>query len=214
MAINLAPSYPTYAGGGAPSFLTGNRKKDQRAVLGGLSGRLNAANQGADSLDQLLQGYFADPSGGASGFQDYYTKAAQAAVAPSERAFNDSIGGVSASIARRFGGNASTEESRVVRGTADDFSRNLTEALARVGPQAVQAGQNRGSQLLSGRNVYGSEGSDISQLILAHLQKQKGNSPWGKILGTAAGGVGGFFLGGPPGAIAGAKAGNSIGGSF
>lgn len=214
MAIDRQGStYPTYAGGRAPFRITGKRGTDSKALTSSLGDQYSSSIGMGDNIDKLLGSYFDDPSGGAGMYQDIYAKAANAAAAPAQRDFGNSIQTAAASIGRRWGGNASSEESRVVGNASDMFSRNLTDALARVGPQAVQAGQARGSQLMSASNSYATRGLDIAQLIQSALQKQSKN-PWAKLLGTAAGGVGGFLLDGPKGAMTGAQLGNDVGGAF
>ncbi len=43
---------------------------------------------------------------------------------------------------------------------------------------------------------------------------QKQSSGWGGLFGAAAGGAGGFLLGGPAGAMSGAKLGYNVGSAF
>lgn len=178
-------AYPTYAGGQLPVRLTGKRNKDLQGFAAGLQTRMQN-----DPTEAIVRQYLMDPTGGAGAYLPFFQEAAQGAAAPALRDFQNIVGRQAANVASRFGGAASTEEQRVVTRTSDDFSRNLTEALARIGPQAVTAAQGRGAQLLSARG----QGIDLQQMLLQAIlgQQQKG-SPWARILGTAAG-IGASFI--------------------
>jgi len=201
----------TYQGGSAPLRLTGKRNEDLKTG-GTEAGRASREAGGrANEFGGMLQESFRDPTGGANSFLPFFQSAAEGAAAPAMRDFQNVVGTRAANVASRFGGNASTEEQRVVQRTGDDFSRNLTEALARIGPQAIGAAQNRTGQLIGAQGQAGNQQADFLQMLLgaAGNQKEKGNI-WGKLLGTA-GGVAGSFLG-PMGTAAGASLGNKIGG--
>ncbi len=190
----------------------GNRGKNLKGFGGYLSGRLGQAGRQRGLYDTSLEGYFADPTGGAEAFLPFFQRAAEGAAAPALRDFQSTVATRAANVASRFGGNPSTTELRTVTRAGDLFSRNLTEALARVGPAAIGASQARGSQLLGARQLYGGEEGDLQQMILASIMQQGKGSPWARIIGALLGGAGGFVLGGPPGAATGAQVGGQVGG--
>jgi len=194
--------------GGAPLRLTGKRNQDLANVGNEAGAASRQAGGRANEFGDMLSGRFADPTGGANAYLPFFQQAAEGAAAPQMRDFQNIIGTRAANVAGRFGGNASTEEQRVVQRTGDDFSRNLTEALARVGPQAIGAAQNSTGQMISAQGQAGNQQADFLQMLLsgADKQKEKGNV-WGKLLGAGAGAAGGFLAGGPAGAAKGAYSG-------
>lgn len=181
-------SYPTYAGGQAPFSLTGkNKKKQRQQYTGYLAGKVGEGAGRVAGYDQGLSKYFNDPTSGANDYLPFFQKAAGAASAPALRDFTQTQTTLGANIASRFGGNASSEESRQLTNSGDLFSRNLTEALARIGPQAITAGQTRGSQLLSARGQAGGEQQDFMQMLMEMLNQKEEAPWWQKALGTGAG---------------------------
>jgi hypothetical protein len=164
--------------------------------------------QRTGDLYSLYGSALADPAAQGRKFSGFFDEAAHGIAAPAMRDFGNQLAGVQASTAARFGGNASTEEQRNVYNTSDLFSRNLSEALARLAPQAAQMGQNYTSEL--GGAARGSENSLdelLSMFDPTKLAKGKGVL---KTLGTLGGAAAGFAIGGPPGVGAGAKLGSSL----
>lgn len=177
-----------YYGGGAPTRLTGKRREDLVSVGRTAEESRRGRGKRAQDIDELLWAAFTSPSGGAEGYLPFFEQAAQGAAAPVLRDFNEIVTSRAANVAGRFGGDPTTEEQRVVRGTADDFSRNLTEALARVGPQAISASQAATGQMLGARSVYGQEEADFMSLLLqSALGRKPKESFWGKLAGTVLG---------------------------
>lgn len=142
-------------------------------------------------LDDLYKKALKNPAAPGQAYQGFFNEAAQGYAAPAMRDFAKTLSGVQANTAARFGGNASTEESRQEYNTSDLFSRNLSEALARLAPQAAQLGLQYTRELGQGK------------------RSQKG-PPWAKLLGTLGGGALGFAAGGPAGALKGATTGGAI----
>jgi len=190
--------------------ISGKKKKNVTGYQSAISKRAGQVGAERDQLQQMLMSSILNPTQSADTFLSYYQEAANAAAAPALRDFQNIIGNVQANTASRFGGNVSSEEGRMVTRTSDDFTRNLTEALARVGPQAVAAGQAQDQFTLGARRMLGSEELDLERMLLAAIQGQKDSgSPWGRILGTVAG-VGASFIPGVgqyvgPAVIAGAN---------
>ena len=134
------------------------------------------------------EGYLDDPTSAGRQFQSFFETAGQGISAPAMRDFTKELSGVQASTAARFGGNASTEEQRNVYNTSDLFSRNLTEALARLAPQAAGLGVQYGGQL--GEAAHGAVGEQdqLAQMILQAIQANKKKPvDIGNILGTLGG---------------------------
>lgn len=172
--------------------------------------RSNRSRKLNDQFDSAL----ADPTGTADLFGSYFKKAAEGYAAPALRDFQTSVGNVAANTAGRFGGNASTIEQDAVRGASNDFSRNLTEGLARLAPEQVAAGRAYTGQV--GQAAEGATGQydDMLNRLLALLQfrrsGEKGKSGLAGALGGIIGGVGGTLLGGPAGGAIGAQAGGRL----
>ncbi len=159
-------------------------------------------------LYDLYQGALADPAAQGRKFQDFFTTAAKGITDPAMRDFNKEVSNVGANVAARFGGNASSEEARQTYNTSDLFSRNLTEALARLAPQAAGLGLEYTGELGTAARGAVNEQDQLTQLILQALNKPKKPNTLGQLAGTAIGTAGGALLGGP----AGAKAGGAVGG--
>lgn len=155
--------------------------------------------QGA--YDQALS----DPTGTANLFRSYFDEAAQGIAAPAMRDFGNTLASVQGNTAARFGGNASSLEQKNVYNTSDLFSRNLSEALARLAPQAAGMGLQYTGMLGQAAGEASGERDRLSQLILSGIGQYGQPKPkGGNLLGALAGGVGGFLAGGPGGAAAGA----------
>lgn len=207
MPINAGYGSTPLRGGGI-----GNTNRFRTQVLVPESQRRGQrAGERRDAYDQALD----DPTGTADLFGDYFQRAAEGYAAPQQRVFQNTVASNAANVAGRFGGNASTIETGVIQSTADDFSRNLTEALARLAPQQVAAGQHYTDQLGGASENAGSEYDRSLQFLMDALHDQRKNekdAKKGGILGAAGGilgGVAGSFLG-PAGTAFGAKAATSI----
>ena len=176
--------------------------------------------QQRDRRSTALQGQadaaLADPTGQAGIYQDYYQKAADAFTAPAMRDFTQTQSRLGANVASRFGGNASGEEIRQTNQAGDVFSRNLTEALAGLAPQAAAAGQRHTDQLVGAANASTTDADQLRQIMLQNIlgmaqQKPSGGGILGAIGGIGGGIIGGL-LGGPAGAAAGAGVGSNLSG--
>lgn len=150
--------------------------------------RARRAGQSRNAYDAALN----DPTGTADLFGKYFRTAAEGISAPAMRDFNSQLGAVRGNVASRFGGNASSEELRNVYNTSDLFSRNLSEALARLAPQQVQAGQSY-TQMLGQRSQQDVSDYDrLNQLILQGIGmfgqgKKRGANLPGGLIGSALG---------------------------
>lgn len=181
--------------GGAPGSF-----RDQRTQVGyevnKLRGQLPKRNERENRINDLYDQSLADPIATAGKFEKGFGDAAAAWAAPQQREFANTITGVAGNVAARFGGNASSEEQRQVGKASDDFTRNLSEQIAQLAPQAFQAGQQY-TDALGGASRDANERSDrIRQMILEGVlgihDKQKTNV-FGQALG-AAGAVAGAVL--------------------
>lgn len=150
-------------------------------------GRMARSDRLAGAADQALL----DPTGTADRFGSYFQTAAQGIAAPALRDFANTLSNVQGSTAARFGGNASTEETRNGFNASDLFSRNLSEALARLAPQQAQMGLDYAGQLQgSAAGAAGEEDrlrGDIIQLVGTQKPAKQKKSVLGTIAGTAAG---------------------------
>lgn len=159
-------------------------------------------------LYDLYGSALADPAAQGRKFQGFFDEAAQGIAAPAMRDFTNQLTTVGANTAARFGGNVSSEEQRQTYNTSDLFSRNLSEALARLAPQAAQMGQNYTGEL--GTAARGSEAGLDELLGMFDPKKLAKGKGFLKTLGTLAGTAGGFALGGVKGADIGSKVGGSL----
>ena len=184
----------TQQAGNAPVRLTGKRNKDLKRYGRSLEETRTKRGGGIGTVEQMLMNALGSPTIAAESYLPFYQRAAEGAAAPALRDFEKTVSGVQGNIASRFGGNVSTEETRGVRNVSDDFSRNLTEALARVGPQAVTAGQRHTQQLAGTRGMLGQEELDFYSLLQNAIMGQKDEgSIWGKMLGKGLGLAGSFI---------------------
>lgn len=140
----------------------------------------------------------------------------------------------------RFGSGNAIMRSRAVEDfnllgaqAAQQGQQTQLQAAQMMALLSGQAGQNPFQRMMQG---YGVGQQDAQQqdletqrriqlmaLILGGAQGAAFNNPWvqtkkgggglGELLGMLIGGAGGFFLGGPPGAVAGAGVGGKVGGS-
>lgn len=173
------------------------------------------ANHAYGKAAQAYDAALANPTGTADLFSKYYQSAANALAAPAMRDFTNTLSGVTGNVAARFGGNASSEESRQAYNTADLFSRNLSESIAGLAPQAAAAGMAYTNMLGQATQQYASNRDRLASLILGGLTYQPAKQPGaGSAIGGALGGIAGAVLGGPAGAAAGVGIGSSAGGAF
>jgi len=174
---------PKTAGYRNPYTGLGNRAKQQFTKQ-----QYTDIGQRADrsaGLYDLYGSALADPVAQGRKFQGFFDEAAHGIAAPAMRDFDQSLATVSANTAARFGGNASSEEQRNVYNTSDLFSRNLSEALARLAPQAAQMGQNYTGEL--GTAARGAT-SELDQLLMGFdPTKLKKSNGLAKLGGTALG---------------------------
>lgn len=219
-APNTDTTSPLYAGKpsrGTPYGLYWGGLKGTKAFQQGLSQDIVGRTQREQNISGLFDNALANPTGTADLFGKYFQQAAEGYSAPALRDFTGAIQGVSANTARRFGGNASTEENRQVSGAGDMFSRNLTEALARLAPEQVAAGQAYTNELGQAQSAAAGQSDTLKSLLLASLQStvNTGNGlDVGKILGQIAGTIGGTLIGGPAGGAIGSKIGSELGGDL
>lgn len=122
--------------------------------------------------------------------------------APALRQFSD----LQSNIASRFSGAGARRSSgfqHAIGGAASDFAQQLQAQRHALRRQAMLDLQNISQQLL-GQRPY-------EQQLLEKPQRQSG---WGGLIGSGLGAAGGFFAGGPAGALAGANLGYKVGSAF
>lgn len=142
----------------------------------------------ARRADQLYGAALGDPTGTADLFGGYFRQAAEGYSRPALEDFRQNIGRVQANTAARFGGNVSGEEFRQVDRASDLFSRNLTDALARLAPQQVQAGADYTNQLGNRAGMlFGQSNTSRSMLGQGIQALPQGGGLFGSLLGTALG---------------------------
>lgn len=172
------------------------------------------ANARAGGLADRYDSALGDIEGTIGRFSDIYQKAGQAISDPAARDFQQYNSRLGANAASRFGGNISSEELRGGYNAQDLFARNLSEALARLGGEQVNAGLNYTGQLGGAAAQSADERDRLREQILRGIsmfgEKQKGGGIGGA-LGGILGGVAGSFLG-PLGTAAGTSLGGKIGG--
>lgn len=175
--------------------------------------QLHQRDQRSTALQGQADAALGDPAGQGKLFQDFYQQAANAYAAPALRDFTQSQSRLSANVASRFGGNASGEEIRQTGQAGDMFSRNLTEALAGLAPQAAAQGLQHTGMLSQAAQQSTTDADQLRALLLQNIlgvQDKKGGGILGA-LGTIGGGIAGGLFGGPAGATAGASMGGSLG---
>lgn len=167
-------------------YVTGSLMPQER-------GREARASGLADRYDQGL----GDIEGTVGRFSDIYNKVGRAIADPAMRDFQQTQARVGANVASRFGGGVSSEELRQGYNTSDLFSRNLGEALARLGGEQVQAGLNYTNQLGGAAEGAASERDRLQQTILQGLSMGRQYKPkknaW-DVIGGLAGGAASAFL--------------------
>ena len=205
-------SGPTRSQEGTPYGEYWGGKGAMKGFQQGLSGDLVGRTQREQNLSGLFDQYLENPTSAADLYGKYFQQAAEGYAAPALRDFTGAIKGVSANTARRFGGNASTEENRQVSNAGDMFSRNLTESLAQLAPEQVAAGQAYGNQLGTAQANAAGQSDTLKSLLLASLNSTVNTSgtDWGQILGKIGGTIAGTLIGGPAGGAIGSQIGGSI----
>jgi len=182
------PGLPVGAVSGQKGGAMGNLN---RLRIRTLAPEAERRRQRADSTATMYDQALSDPTGTADLFGKYFDQRAQALTAEATRNYGQQIGGVTANVASRFGGNASSYEQAAAERYTDMAHRNLTESLAALAPQQVAAGQAYTGQL--GQAAGQAEGSyeNALQILLASLGMQRQNEKDKK-----ASSLGGTLLGG------------------
>ncbi len=117
--------------------------------------------------------------------------------------------GLQGNIASRFsgqgmGGRRSSGFQNTMSSASQDFASQLQSQRQGLQRQAIQDLRGMTSDLL-GQRPY-------QQWMTEKRQKEKGG--WGGLAGAGVGAVGGFFAGGPAGAMQGAQLGYNVGSQF
>jgi hypothetical protein len=182
---------PAYGRGKAGG--TGLQQTAAKQEVGYLRPQTVARGERADYLTGMGDQYLADPTKAIGMFRGLYDEYARGFAAPQQRDFLNNVRGVAGNVAARFGGNASSEEQRVVGRASDDFSRNLTESLSRTAVDAGQAGMQYGNQLVGAGQAARSEQDRLEALLaqyIGQLQQKKQGKDFlgvaGQLAGTAA----------------------------
>lgn len=180
---------------GIPRFTNKRSKRGQFFDLANndLIPQIEQRTGRSDTLNAAADSALLDPEGQAERYQGIYQQAANAFAAPAMRDFKDQQDQRSANVASRFGGNVSGEEIRQTNQANDVFSRNLTEALAALAPQAAQQGQNYTGQLQDAAGAATGQGDVLRNQLLQGIlgapnkKKKKGLlSGVGNFLGQVA----------------------------
>lgn len=175
-------------GSGRATRISG-KHPDQQAK-GYLEGSLLPAERGAEGMANRRAGMYEDSlydiEGTVDRFSDIYRKAGEAIAAPAQRDYQQHAARVGANAASRFGGNVSSEELRQGYNTGDLFSRNLSEAMARLGGEQVGAGLNYTGQLGGAAAQAAEERDRLRQMILQGISYAK---PRAKPVGEVVGGI-------------------------
>ncbi len=200
--VGLTPSFEV-PGGGAPVAGQGTYrgvgkfKKAGERFTQQLYGEMPERYGRSAAAYGHLTDYLNDPTAAGKMYQGFFDTAARGISDPAMRDFNKEVTGVQASTAARFGGNASSEEGRNIYNTSDLFTRNLTEALARLAPQAAQLGQNLGTQYQTAATGAVSEQDQLARMILEGISANKKKPfDWGALLGQVGGAAAAGLTGG------------------
>lgn len=181
-----------YSQGRSPMRIkSGQRGRFARFANRDLFPELTGRDQRADDLAGPADDALANPEQTIGTFRGYYEDLANGFAAPALRDLGNQRDANRANVATRFGGNISGEEIRQDNTITDSFSRSMSEALARLAPQAVEQGLGYAGQLEEKRGRAASESDQLRNLILQGLlgtkkRKKKGGGIWGA-LGSAAG---------------------------
>lgn len=130
--------------------------------------------------------------------------------APAFRQFNSQLGNISSRFSAGAGGPGAMSSRRSsgfqneTTAAASNFAQDLQAQRQGLQRQAIQDLMGMSNQLLNQRPY---------ERTLAPKQ-QKESSGWGGLIGAGLGGVGGFFAGGPMGALKGAQLGYGVGSAF
>lgn len=208
-----ATSRPSVGSGGLSGAFRGPGEASSRYISQYLLPQEQYRGERAGNLQGQYDAALSDPTAQANKFTDFFKHAAESYAAQANRDFGQTLARTQANTAARFGGNASSEESRNVYNTSDLFARNLTENLSKLAPEAASMGLQYTSQLGQAAGQAQGEYDDLSRLILSGIgmfpqPKPKGNSLLGGITGAALG----YLKGGPVGAVAGGVRGATSGG--
>ena len=166
------------------------RTKSLERFRGGQGQRTQGRRERSDRLNEFGDDLLMDPGGTADMFSEQFGRAAQGLAAPAIRDFGRVQAERGANISARFEGNASSEEGRALTLGGDQFSRNLSEALARLAGQQVNAGMDFTRMALGAGANATAEEDRLTRQILASILGQsqsEGSSFFGTLLGTAAG---------------------------
>lgn len=200
MAYNYTKGLPGAfrgSGAGASEYLN-------QYVLPGIPGADTRLNQRRSAYDSALN----NPTGTADMFGDYFQTAANAYAAPAIHDFNQNLAGVRSNTASRFGGNASSSELKNIYNTSDLFTRNLSNAIAQLAPQAAGMGLQYTNMLGGAEQQANTERQGLTNDVLQGISMYGAPQPKkGSLLGGLVGAGLGFLKGGPVGAIAGGYSG-------
>ncbi len=168
--------YPTSGPGAKGTKIGGAHRGGATQRTNYLGGSLLPQERGREARAAGLAGTFdsalLDPEGTVGRFSDIYGQVGQALAAPAMRDFESSVARTGANVASRFGGNVSGEEQRQVYNTSDLFTRNLGEALARLGGEQVNAGLRYTGMLGEAAGGAASERDRLAQMIMSLLAQQ------------------------------------------
>lgn len=182
---------------------TGTGQMKEKIPSGYKKGSLNRFNpEQMDLFRQMFGNVGPDSylSKLAGGDQDTFNEI----EAPALRQFGELQG----QIGSRFsgmgtGGRKSSGFQNTINSAASNFAQQLQSQRQGLQQQALKDLMDMSGQLL---------GQRPQENFL--IEKQKKKSGWGGAIGAGLGGLGGFFAGGPTGAMQGAKLGFGIGSNF
>lgn len=198
-----APARPKGKGYGSPNPTDiGGTHRDSayrsgRYVTGSLLKQERGTEARASGLADRYDTGLGDIEGTVGRFSDMYQKYGRAIADPAMRDFDQTLARTGANVASRFGGNVSSEELRQGYNTSDLFTRNLGEALARLGGEQVNAGLAYTGQLGQAAEGAATERDRLRQTILQGISMGRQYKPKknvGDYVGAIAGGAASAIL--------------------
>lgn len=127
--------------------------------------------------------------------------------APAFRQFSELLGGLGSRFSGMgdLGGRKSSGFQNTASSAASNFAQELQSNRQSLKRQAIRDLMELSNQLL---------GQRPTQNLITPKREPKSNSGWTGLAGAGVGAAGGFFAGGPAGALTGAKIGYDVGSAF
>lgn len=131
--------------------------------------------------------------------------------APAMRQFNELLGGIGSRFSAgsgqgSMGSRHSSAFQNATTSAASNFAQDLQSRRQELQRQAIMDLMGISNTLLDKR--------PFDRSLVQKRQKEDKGSFWGKLIGSGLGAAGGFFAGGPGGALTGAQLGYNVGSMF